>query len=268
MLLKLPLFCNHEEEYKKRLMIVKDYLDILSTPHSDCDEIHQNDLSCRDSSMDMFTIIYQICLIKFGKELYTEIMNYCSQNLFKFDNFKLEEAGSAAPSLAYIVHYGHCLPHIRATKFLLEFHRVLKRFIHLVDRLNAMSVIHLDRIYVEPTFHTNLRDRMNKAFCSEVCAKHMENLVGFARSHPHAIGHQMMVELHQMIYKVNPEVKSEVLCVIQLWVEMDDEGEIPEPPKLAPDLVENEPNLLEQFDEQCLEFHNLVICHSLINLNH
>jgi len=296
MYIKLPTFCNQEEEYEKRLIIVKDYLDILSTPHADCDKIHQNELSCRDFNMDMFKIVYQICLIKHGEKLYTEIMNYCSENLFRFDNAKLEEAGNWPTSLAFKVHYSYCLSHIRATKFLLEFHQILKRFVHIINRLTPLVVFHLDRIYVVPTFHTNMRDRLNKAFCSEVCARHMEKLLSFARSHPHAIGHQMMMELDQMIYKVNPQVKTEVVTQQQrLGVVTNqqrlredgfqrlrvvthqqrlredgfqrlrlDDGETPEPPKLAPDQEENQ---LKQFDEQCLEFHDLVR-NMIENLNH
>jgi len=320
MYIKLPTFCNQEEEYEKRLIIVKDYLDILSTPHADCDKIHQNELSCRDFNMDMFKIVYQICLIKHGEKLYTEIMNYCSENLFRFDNAKLEEAGNWPTSLAFKVHYSYCLSHIRATKFLLEFHQILKRFVHIINRLTPLVVFHLDRIYVVPTFHTNMRDRLNKAFCSEVCARHMEKLLSFARSHPHAIGHQMMMELDQMIYKVKTEVvthqqrlgvvtnqqrlrvvthqqrlgvvtNQQRLRVVthqqrlgevthqqrlrvvthQQRLREDgfqrlrlDDGETPEPPKLAPDQEENQ---LKQFDEQCLEFHDLVR-NMIENLNH
>lgn len=266
--IELPRFCNHEEEYEKRLIIMKNYLDILSAPHSDsdCDKIDENELSCRHSTLDMFTIVYQICLIKCGKNLYTEIMNYCYEQLFKFDNMKLEEAGNWPTSLAYKVHYGHCLPHIQATKFLLEFHQILKRFVHLVGRLDAIVVYHLDRTYVGPTFHTNLKDRLNKAFCSEVCFPHMKKLVSFTRSHPHAIGHQIVAELDELIFKVNPEVRvnpevaiSREFVGMGLLEVVDRELCLSQQPQtLTLDLVDNEPNQLQLFDQQCLEFHNFV----------
>jgi len=200
---KLPLFCDYEDEYNKRWALVREYLDILSKPHTDCDKIHHNQISCRYSSMDIFTIVYQMCLIKFGKQLYNDIMDYCRSHIFQWDNLTLDEASHL--NLDHSLHYGHCLAHVRATKFLSEFLKVLKRFVHLVSvGFDSIVMYHLDRVYVAPTFHTTMKDLMVQAFCAEVAYNHMEELVKYTKQHPHAMGREAMMEMDELLNKLDP----------------------------------------------------------------
>ena len=184
-----------EERYQKNWTSVKEFIDSIYMSGS---AVLKN-----WSFEKLYTAVYYCVLFKSGNRLYTDIAQHLRGTLTRLNmNVELEEAGRLPTSLAVKTHYGHCLPHVRATKFLMTFYNVLKPFCQVIHVLPDICM-YMDKVLLGP-LETDIKTELIKDFVSEVSEDYIEKALLFARSHPHAIPKDMLADLIKWLYQLHP----------------------------------------------------------------
>merc|ERR1719319_786138 len=162
------------------------------------------------SYQDMYSCIYYCVLKRSGTRLYTDIMDHINQIYVNLNiNIELEEAGHLPSSLEYKTHYSHCIHHVRATKYLVKFHKVLDQFFQVLHDVAGVG------FYMDRKLETDIKTDFIKAFVSEVSVAHIKKVVLYVRSHPHAISPNMMSDLNKWLYHLNPQYVQNDLNLFQ-----------------------------------------------------
>merc|ERR1719319_427379 len=154
----------------------------------------------------MYSCIYYCVLKRSGTRLYIDIMDHIKQIYLNLNiSIQLEEAGHLPTSLEYKTHYSHCIHHVRATKYLVKFHKVLDQFFQVLHDVSGVS-IYMDRaLLLRKLINSDLKTEFMKVFLSEVSEVHIKKAVLYVRSHPHAISPNMMTDLNKWLYHLNPQ---------------------------------------------------------------
>lgn len=160
---------------------------------------------CPWSYETVYSASFNSVLHGFGNRLYTDIMEHIGQIYDSFNiNSRLQEACQSPSSLADMIQYGHCLNHVRATKYLVTFHEILVQF-NFVQKCVYEVNLFMDKRFLIPTLKTDIKAELLKLFMSEVSEKNIKKVVVYALSHPHAISSEMMSQLNTFLFQLNPD---------------------------------------------------------------